>query len=76
VKTRTLAARVPADLFEALTAVCTRLGLRKTFVVEAAIREKIEDLLDAADLCEAVNTARKFQPWEDIKAEVSKRQRK
>ena len=43
-KTRTLATRVPADLFEALVAVCNRLGLRKNFVVEAAIREKIEDL--------------------------------
>jgi predicted DNA-binding protein len=76
VKTRTLATRVPADLFEALVAVCNRLGLRKNFVVEAAIREKIEDLLDAEDLREAVKGATKFQPWEDVKAEVSKKGRK
>ena len=75
-KTRTLATRVPADLFEALVAVCSRLGLRQNFVVEAAIREKIEDLLDAEDLCEAVKGATGFHLWEDVKAEVGKKGRK
>jgi predicted DNA-binding protein len=76
VKTRTLATRVPADLFEALVAVCNRLGLRQSFVVEAAIREIIEDLLDSDELREAVKGATGFHSWEDVKAEVGKKGRK
>jgi len=72
VKTRTLATKLPADLVEALDIVCKRLGLRKNFVVEAALREKIEDLLDAEDLREAVKQATGFHAWEEVKAEVSK----
>lgn len=72
VKTRTLATRLPADLFEALDAICNRLGLRRSFVVKAAIREKIEDLLGAEDLREAVKEAAGFHAWEEVKAEVGK----
>jgi len=76
VKTRMLAMRLLAALFEALNAICSRLGLRKNSVVEAAIREKIEDLLDAEDLREAVKGATGFHSWEDAKAEVGKKGRK
>lgn len=72
VKTRTLATKLPADLVEALDIVCKRLGLRKNFVVEAALREKIEDLLDTEDLREAVKEATGFHAWEEVKAEVGK----
>lgn len=71
-KTRRLIATLPADLLEALDEVCQRLGLRKNFVVEMALREKIEDLLDAEDLREAVKQATGFHAWEEVKAEVSK----
>jgi hypothetical protein len=75
-KTRTLATKLPADLVEALDAVCKQLGLRKNFVVEAALKEKIEDLLDAEDLREAVKEATGFHSWEEVKAEVDKGGRK
>jgi predicted DNA-binding protein len=70
VKTRTFAMRLSADLFEALDAICNRLGLQKNFVVEAAIRKKIDNLLDAEDLREAVKEATGFHSWEDVKAEI------
>jgi metal-responsive CopG/Arc/MetJ family transcriptional regulator len=72
VKTRRLITTLPADLLEALDEVCQRLGLRKNFVVEAALREKIENLLDAEDLREAVKQATGFHAWEEVKAEVGK----
>jgi metal-responsive CopG/Arc/MetJ family transcriptional regulator len=72
VKTRRLITALPADLLEALDEVCQRLGLRKNFVVEAALREKIEDLLDTEDLREAVKEATGFHAWEEVKAEVGK----
>jgi hypothetical protein len=68
--------RLPADLLKALVAVCNRLRLRKKFVVEAAIRKKIEDLLDAADLRDAVKGATGFHSWEDVRVEVGKKGRK
>ena len=73
VKTRMLAMRLLAALFEALNAICSRLGLRKNSVVEAAIREKIEDLLDAEELREAIKEAAGFHSWEDVKAEIGKK---
>jgi hypothetical protein len=76
VKIRMLATRVLAGLFEALVLVCNRLGLRKNIVVEAAIREKIEDLLDAETLRKAVKGATIFHSWEDVKVEVSKKGQK
>jgi predicted transcriptional regulator len=69
-KTRTLTVNLPADLFEALDAVCKLLRLRKSFVVETALREKIEDLLGAEDLCEAVKQATGFHAWEEVKSEI------
>jgi hypothetical protein len=75
-KTRTLATKLPADLVEALDAVCKQLGLRKNFVIEAALKEKIEDLLDAEDLRKAVKEATGFHSWEEVKAEVDKGGRK
>jgi len=67
VKTQAIATKLPTDLTKALDDVCKRLGLRKNFVIEAALREKIEDLLDAEDLQEAVREATGFRPWEEVK---------
>jgi predicted transcriptional regulator len=71
-RTRILAIRLPSDLFEALDTICNRLGVQKNFVAEAAIREKIEDLIDGEDLREAVKEATGFHSWQDVKAKTSK----
>jgi hypothetical protein len=68
-KTEPFATKLPADLTEQLDSVCKRLGLRKNFVLEAALREKLEDLLDAADLRVAINEATGFHSWNEVKRE-------
>ena len=68
-KTEPFATKLPADLKIQLDVVCKHLGLRKNFVLEAALREKLEDLLDAADLREAMSEATGFHPWEKVKDE-------
>lgn len=72
---RTVATRLPSDLTETLDAVCRRQGLRKNFVLEAALREKIEDLLDAEDLREAVRDASGFHSWASVKQEARRGRR-
>ncbi len=72
-KTVAIATRLPADLTEALDAICRRLGLRKNFVLESALREKLEDLLDAEDLTGAVKEATRFHDWESVKKEALRR---
>jgi predicted DNA-binding protein len=76
VETRTLATKLPVDLAETLVAVCKRLGLQKSLFVEEAIREKIEDLLDAEDLRDAMKEATGFHAWEEVKAEARKEGRR
>ena len=62
-----LATQIPLDLKKLLDKVCEKLGLRKNFVVEAALREKLEDILDANDLTDAIKGACSFESWETIK---------
>lgn len=64
------ATRLPADLKKQLTTVCDLLGIRKNFVVEEAIREKLEDLLDAYDLRQSIKEASGFHSWDSIKKEL------
>ncbi len=66
-RVRPFATRLPEDLARLLDDVCRRTGLRKNFLVETALREKIEDLLDAADLRQAVADATGFHPWDEVK---------
>jgi len=73
VKARRLTVSLPPPLIEALDAVCKRLRLRRRSVVEAAIRAKIEDLLDTEDLCEAIQQATGFHAWAQVRGEVGKR---
>jgi predicted DNA-binding protein len=73
---RTLSTKLPIDLAETLDAVCKRLRLQKSSVVEEAIREKIEDLLDAEALSEAMKEATGFHAWEEVKAEAQEKDRK
>ncbi|MBI4230153.1 MAG: hypothetical protein HY608_04885 [Planctomycetes bacterium] len=61
------ATRIPRDLAQALDAACDTLGLKKTYVVERALREWIEDSLDARDLHEAVRSATGFHAWTSVK---------
>ena len=75
-KTAPFATKLPADLTAQLDQVCRKLGLRKNFVLEIALREKIEDLLDAADLREAMSEATGFHDWEDVKKEAQRGGRK
>jgi predicted transcriptional regulator len=65
-----LTTKLPLDLLSALDEVCERLGLRKNFVIEQALREKIEDLLDAHDLEAARSSAVSFTAWDDVEAEL------
>jgi metal-responsive CopG/Arc/MetJ family transcriptional regulator len=74
-KMQRFATKLPADLTRTLDRVCRSLGLRKNFVIETALREKIEDLLDAADLTEAISEATGFHPWEKVKSEAHKGKR-
>jgi len=68
-KTEPFATKLPADLTAQLDAVCRKLGLRKNYVLETALREKLEDLMDAADLQLAMKEATGFHAWEDVKME-------
>jgi predicted DNA-binding protein len=67
------ATKLPPDLKHSLDEVCHKLGLKKNFVVETAIREKIEDLLDIHDLEEAIKEGTSFRPWQEIKKKWRKK---
>ena len=71
-----LSTRIPEDLAATMDRVCTQLGLKKSFLVEQALREKLEDLLDTADLKQAVAESTGFHDWEQVKAEAGGRKRK
>jgi predicted transcriptional regulator len=73
VKNEALATKLPPDLKRILDAVCARLGLRKNFVIETALREKLEDLMDAEDLREAISEATGFHTWESVKSQAKNR---
>jgi len=75
-KTQPFATKLPSELIKALDEVCRRLGLRKNFVVEAALREKIEDLLDTKDLRDAVSEATAYHAWEKVRKEAGRVRRK
>lgn len=66
-KNEVFATKIPGELKRRITVVCDSLGLKKNFVVEEAIREKLEDLMDAHDLREAVKEATGFRSWESVK---------
>lgn len=72
-KEAAFATKLPTDLKDSLDQVCEKLGLRKNFVVESALREKLEDLLDTYDLQEAVKEATGFHSWESVKREIRKK---
>ncbi len=68
--TAALTAQIPTDLKQVLDDVCKRYGLRASVVVEQALREKLEDLVDSHDLEEAQRTAVGFRSWADVEREL------
>lgn len=71
-KSRTFATKLPPELVKELDAVCDALGLKKNFVVEQALRDKIEDLVDANDLREAIKEATGFHSLDSIRRDLKK----
>ncbi|HAH05653.1 MAG TPA: hypothetical protein DCM05_03860 [Elusimicrobia bacterium] len=69
-KSHVFATKLPKDLIEQLSDVCAALGLKKNFLVEEALREKIEDLLDSYDLRQAMKEATGFHSWDSVKKEL------
>jgi predicted DNA-binding protein len=66
-KNEVFATKIPGELKRQISMVCDSLGLKKNFVVEEAIREKLEDLMDAHDLHQAVKEATGFHSWDSVK---------
>ena len=75
-KTASLATRLPADLTQTLDTVCKKLGLRKNFVLESALREKLEEIMDAEDLRESIAEATGFHDWDAVKKQAHQQRRK
>lgn len=73
--TTAFATTLPRNLAHALDAVCRMLGLRKNHVVEAALREKVEDLIDAHDLDGALREAAVFHDWKSVKRDLKRKRR-
>lgn len=72
-KTEAFSTKLPAGLKKTLDEVCRRFGLKKNFVVEQALREKLEDLLDTWDLEHAIRTETRFRPLEDVERDLKRR---
>lgn len=66
-KNEVFATKLPKGLKRQIDEVCKLLGMRKSFLVEEALREKLEDLLDAYDLRQAVKEATGFHSWDSIR---------
>jgi predicted DNA-binding protein len=70
-KTQVFATKLPVELKKQLDAVCALLGVKKSYLVEEAIREKLEDLLDAYDLRQAQKEATGFHSLETVRKEIA-----
>ena len=69
-KNQVFATKLPRSLVAQITELCNKLGIRKNFLVEEALRDKIEDLLDAYDLRQAMKEATGFHSWESVKKDI------
>ena len=69
-KNEVFATKIPGELKRQISLVCESLGLRKNFVIEEAIREKLEDLMDAHDLRQAIKEATGFHSWSSVKKDL------
>jgi len=66
-KTTALSTRLPSDLAQQLDDVCAHLGYRKSALIEQALREKLEDLLDARDLREGLAAETRYSGLDDVR---------
>lgn len=73
VRNEAFATKIPADLKRKLDEVCRKHGLRKNIVVEQALREKFEDLLDAFALEDARKTSTSFVSLKELKRDLKGR---
>ena len=69
-KNEVFATKIPGELKRQISLVCESLGLKKNFVVEEAIREKLEDLMDAHDLHQAIKESTGFHSWDSVKKDL------
>ena len=67
-----IATKLPAGLVGKLDEICEKFGLRKNFVIEQALKEKIEDLLDTFDLKQAISEPEGFESWESVKKQMKR----
>ena len=68
------ATKLPSDLKRTLDRVCEKMGLRKNFVIESALKEKLEDLMDAQDLQDAVKEATGFHTWKTLRKQIKRKE--
>jgi len=71
-KTAALSTKLPVELLRTLDLVCKRFGMRKNHVIETALREKIEDMLDSEDLKQAISEETRLHDWNTVKNELDK----
>lgn len=71
--TQVFSTKLPKDLTVALHKICERFGLKKNFVIEQAVKEKLEDLLDTYDLQEAIQEPVSFSSWQDVKKQLKRK---
>ena len=60
-------ADLPCALLKTLEAVCLMLGLQKNRVIEGALREEIEDMLDGDDLVSAERGTTGYHKWHGVR---------
>lgn len=58
-KLQPIVIKIPSNLKKSLDKIIKKFGLSRRFIVETALREKIEDILDSFDLKEAKDSTKK-----------------
>ena len=69
-KSVTFATRLPEDLLASLDELCKLHGLKKSAVVEAAVREHLEVLTYDYELRDAIEDESRFHPWSSVRVEL------
>lgn len=72
-KAAVISTKLPVGLIHMLDEICLKLGLRKTYVIETALKEKLEDLIDANDLEEAIKESSGFHGLGEVKNVLKKK---
>ncbi len=72
-KAAVISTKLPIDLIRVLDRICLKLGLRKNYVIESALKEKLEDLMDSNDLDEAIREASGFHELSEVKSALKKK---